>query len=296
LTNVLDAGSTAAVIGASGFIGGATARRLEQDGLPTVRYTRADPFLSPAGDLAEALVDASVIFWLASSIRPARSEAAAVDQRLLEDLLSQLAKRGSQARIVAISSGGTVYDTDFTPPYSELSPVRSANEYGRAMLAVETLLRDCWPDHVVLRASNAYGPGQPARRGQGVIAHWLDSILREEPIRIMGDPEVKRDYVYIDDLVTALLAAGHRHDAPRILNIGSGIPTSLRELATIVNDAVGSPVEVEQTPGRTFDAPSTWLDVSLARTALGWRPHTDLSAGVRNTWRQLQHRRDPTTP
>jgi len=286
---VLDAGSQVAVIGSSGFIGGATVRALDRAGIPVVGYTRARPFLSDSGHLADGVTKASVILWLASSIRPALSEEADTDHKVLDELLTALDQHSIRARILAISSGGTVYDTEFSPPYSEESPTNAANRYGDAMLGVEALLRERWPDHVVLRASNAYGPGQPARRGQGVIAHWLDSVLRQEPLRIMGDPEVKRDYIYIDDLVDALLAAAGERAAPRLLNVGSGVPTSLAELAVTVREAVGSEVAIERTPARTFDAPSTWLDISLAAKALGWKPRTDLAAGIAKTWRHLTH-------
>jgi len=288
---VVDVDSRVAVIGASGFIGGATLRRLTAGGVDATGYTRQAPAVRADESLAEGLAGADMIFWLASSIRPARSEAASQDYTALAKLLDGLHAVGSKARLLAISSGGTVYDPAVPPPYSEQSPVRAANDYGQAMLAVEALLAERWDNHVIVRASNAYGPGQPARRGQGVVAHWLDSVHREEPIRVMGDPEVRRDYIYIDDLVEAIVLAASRPEVPPVLNVGSGVPTSLAELVQAVRSAVGFDVEVEQTPARSFDAPSTWLDVSLARDVLGWQPSTDLTAGVASTWRQLRRRR-----
>jgi UDP-glucose 4-epimerase len=139
-------------------------------------------------------------------------------------LLTQLDENARHSvRVVAVSSGGTIYDTGNPPPYSEASPVRPSNAYGEAILAMETLLRDRWPNHVVLRASNAYGPGQPAQRGQGVIAHWFDSVLREQPIRMIGDPETRRHYLYIDDLVGALRSVATITD-PRTQPRSSTLP------------------------------------------------------------------------
>ncbi|MDQ1731412.1 MAG: UDP-glucose 4-epimerase [Pseudonocardiales bacterium] len=284
---MLEAGSSAAVLGASGFIGSAIARALEHRGTACARYTRAEPFMID-GQLAPELQSADVVFWLVSSIRPATSDAAdraTADQSALQLLLDRLAERPRSPRVVAVSSGGTVYDTATRPPYHEASPTRGANAYGEAMLAVEQLLRDRAPDHVVLRASNAYGPGQPARRGQGVIAHWIDSIRREEPIRLIGDPEIRRDYLFIDDLVDALLRSAFVPGAPAVVNIGSGVGTSLRELSEELRDVVGGLVEMEAAPARSFDAPSTWLDVSLAASTLGWHPSTDLHSGLAATWK-----------
>lgn len=286
-----DARHKTAVIGASGFIGGHLLRALSGDGIECAGYTRSTPVVSDSGELDQGLADADAIFWLASSIRPATasaSDAADADLHALEGLLTQLDKSSRHsARVLALSSGGTVYDTRNPPPYSETSPVSPANAYGHAMLAMEMLLRDRWPNHVVLRAANAYGPGQPARRGQGVIAHWFDSILREQPIRMMGDPDTRRDYLYIDDLVEALRSAAANADSSQIVNVGSGVGTSLRELAEAVERRAARPVEIEHSHQRSFDAPSTWLRVTLAETALGWRPTTSLEAGLAATWRSL---------
>lgn len=282
---------SAVVVGASGFIGSAVANRLDAVGIPCARYTRSTPF-AVKGKLTAEVAGAATIYWLASSIRPATSDAATkagTDLHALDELLNLLAEQGSgETRLVAVSSGGTVYDTRTAPPYREDSPTRGANAYGEAMLAVEARISNGAPHHAIVRASNAYGPGQPTRRGQGVIAHWLDAIRREEPIRVLGDPETKRDYVYISDLVDALLLVADVPDSPdrpRIVNIGSGTGTSLAELIDLISKTVGFPIEVEYSSARGFDAPSTWVDVALARTALGFSPLVDLREGLSKTWR-----------
>ena len=284
---MLGAGSSAAVVGASGFIGGAVAQALDRRGIACHRFTRATPFVVD-GRVAAGLDEADVIFWLVSSIRPATAaltERAAADLDGLRTLLDLLAERTTPYRILAVSSGGTVYDTTEAPPYSESSPVRGANAYGEAMLAVEAVLRENAPDAVVLRASNAYGPGQPPRRGQGVIAHWIDAIRREEPIRIIGDLDTRRDYLYIDDLVEALLLSAFAEQVPAVLNVGSGSPTSLAELLQALRRVVGTPVQTESSPARAFDAPSTWLDITLAGEVLQWKPTISIADGLSRTWR-----------
>ncbi|SDJ34491.1 UDP-glucose 4-epimerase [Frankineae bacterium MT45] len=284
---MLTVGSSFAVLGASGFIGGALAQAIEERQQECSRFTRSLPFIVD-GELAPALQTADVVFWLVSSIRPATSTkpgTASQDQHALEQLLDLLDRRRSPApRVLVVSSGGTVYNTDAPPPYTESSPTRGANEYGQAMLAVEELVRERCADHIVLRASNVYGPGQRIRRGQGVVAHWLDAVLRQEPIRVMGDPSIRRDYVYIDDVVDALLAAAVADQAPRIVNVGSGHGTSLGELLDLLVEIIGPDVDIERSPARTFDAPSTWLDVNLAREALGWKATTSLEEGLRRSW------------
>jgi UDP-glucose 4-epimerase len=283
-------GRTCAVLGAGGFIGGAVSRKLASQGASTAGFTRETPFVTASGNLHPDVAAADLIFWLVSSIRPANaddSSNATADQSALECLLTGLSRSDSAARLLAVSSGGTVYDPRARPPYRETSPTRAVNAYGEAMLTVEQLLRAAWPNHVILRASNVYGPGQPARRGQGVIAHWVANVLRHEPIQVIGAATTKRDYVYIDDLVGALLRAAICPDAPKLINIGSGAATSLAQLCECLVETVQEPIDVEHLPARGFDAPSTWLDISLAKQALGWSPAVELRTGLMHTWHSV---------
>jgi UDP-glucose 4-epimerase len=283
---------TIAVVGAAGFIGSALVRRCETDGVVCQQFTRARPFRTDLGELAPPLAYCDVVYWLASSIRPAvaRAEASQADLGAFRSLLGGLASRAGKGparrpRIVMVSSGGTVYDPTQPPPYSELAATKAVNDYGRAMLTLETELRERWPEHVVIRASNVYGPGQLARRGQGVIAHWFEAIATGTPIRVIGDPDSRRDYVFVDDLVAALISCGRDPSAPQTINIGSGIGTSLTALSNLVVSTAGRAVTVERASARSFDAPSTWLDISLAERSLGWRPRVALPEGLRRTWR-----------
>ena len=296
---------TIAVVGAAGFIGSALVRRCETDGIVCQQFTRARPFRTGRGELAPELAYCDVVYWLASSIRPAvaQAEASQADLDAFRALLSGLASRAGEGsvgrpRIVMVSSGGTVYDPTQPPPYSELAATKAVNDYGRAMLTLEAELRERWPGHVVVRASNVYGPGQLARRGQGVIAHWFEAIATGTPIRVIGDPDSRRDYVFVDDLVAALMSCGRDPSPPQTVNIGSGNGTSLTTLSNLVVSTAGRAVTVERAPARSFDAPSTWLDISLAERSLGWRPRVDLPEGLRRTWRVARHanNRGPLSP
>jgi UDP-glucose 4-epimerase len=279
----------AAVIGSSGFIGGALAPALRVRGIATACFTRDSPFLSDDGTLHPDVASADTVYWLASTIRPATAEAESgrvgADHRALGSLLDALSPTSRQ-RIVAASSGGTIYDPTVPAPHSETSPVAPANAYGRAMLELETMLTQRAARSVVLRVSNAYGPGQQPKAGQGVIAHWMTAIKSGEPVHVLGSEDTARDYVFIEDVVDALIRV---HAAPvpppTIVNIGSGEPTSLRDLLRLVTEAVAPrSVDVRRDPARGFDAPSTWLDAGLAKTALGWSPSTALREGLRRTW------------
>jgi UDP-glucose 4-epimerase len=285
----------AAVIGARGFLGAALVDRLVSLGVPTLSYSRSRPFVDPSGRIDGALTTATTVYWLVGSIRPATAddhEAAAADRQALRALVRHLRATGSTARLVTIGSGGTVYDTRYRPPYAESARVAPVNGYGLAMRDIEQLARRA-PRSVVLRVANAYGPGQPARRGQGVIAHWLRCVAADEPVHMIGSDELARDYVYIQDVVDAFVRAHVVEDAPATVNIGSGQPTSLGRLLRAVRATVApADLRVVRHPSRGFDAPSTWLDVTLAARRLGWRPSTPLAEGLAATWEHVIARSD----
>jgi UDP-glucose 4-epimerase len=196
----------------------------------------------------------------------------------------------SGTRLIYPSSGGTVYDTDLEPPYAETSQLRPIGRFGSTKVAIERLLFEAPEiESVAMRISNVYGPGQPRRKGFGVIAHWLASTAAGEPLHMYGNPDTTRDFVYIDDLCDAFLRVVSSDDPPSVVNIGSGVPTSLAELAEIISDTVDG-VEIVHEPDRGFDVSRTWLDVSLAKKTLGWSPRVRLREGIGRTWEyELQH-------
>lgn len=286
------ADSSAAVVGANGFLGRALAAALESDGVRVSRFTRTHPCLS-TGRPAPSLAGADTIFWAASSVNPAIAEtdpgAVAGDHAAFVDVLDTLPPARRGRRVVLLSSGGTVYDPGAEPPYAETAPTRPHGAYGRAKLAMETALADAVVgvgERITLRLSNAYGPGQPAVRGQGVIAHWLDAARTGRALVMLGDPGTSRDYLFLADLTRALLAVHHhRGPLPAVLNVGSGTPTSLDELARTVLDVVADPdLRVRHDGRRTFDVSRTWLDVTAAADLLGWAATTSLRDGVAAAW------------
>lgn len=282
----------AAVVGAAGFLGSALVHTLHAGGVPVAAFTRKTPFLTDSGSPDGGLLAARTIFWLVSSINPAIAESEPWrvhdDREAFVSLLRALDRLADPPKVVLVSSGGTVYDPAVAPPYREDSPTRPRGAYGAAKLELERLLHSAALGEgqaIAVRVSNAYGAGQPAVSGQGVIAYWLRALAAGDPITIFGDPGTSRDYVYVDDIAAAL-AAVHRHsgELPPVLNVGSGVPTSLGELAHLVRVVVGDRSKVRHEPARDFDVPHSWLDVRRAASLLGWRPSTSLPAGIARAW------------
>jgi UDP-glucose 4-epimerase len=126
------------------------------------------------------------------------------------ELINACIRAGVQ-KLVFVSSGGTVYGPALTLPIPESHPTRPRSAYGIHKLAVEQHLelarRQHGLDYAVLRPSVAYGPRQDPLRRQGAVAVFLDRIASGAPVTIYGSDQISRDYLYVHDLVDALLAA-----------------------------------------------------------------------------------------
>lgn len=286
--------ATVSVIGSRGFIGRHLTRRLVAGGVPVEQFHRQRPFHD--GDrLAAPLMRSDVVYYMASRINPAVAEAdpdrVAQDHRAFCTLTEGLRETGHRPVVVVASSGGTVYDPDLEPPYSERSPTRTTSAYGAARLHQELELASSstWTTPVILRLANVYGPGQRTSGGYGVIGHWLDAIDRGEPLRMLGDGSSRRDYVHVQDVVSAMVAIRERAAllratrAPTTLNIGSGGATSLSDLHHLLETSLDRRIPVEHTAARAFDRPKVWLDVGRAGEALGWQPTHDIADGIADT-------------
>lgn len=292
--------SSAAVVGANGFVGSALVARLRSRSVPVARFTRDVPLVSDLGLLVPEAAEATTLYWLAASVNPAvaeeHPELVEADHDAFTRFLAAAERTPNPPRVALLSSGGTVYDPATSPPYTEDSPVGPTTAYGRSKVGLEqALLGSQLPGghKLVARVANVYGPGQPARRGQGVIAHWLQAAASGDPLVIIGDPRTVRDYVYIDDVVD-LLEILHTitRPLPDVVNVGSGEATSLEDLAKVVLDAISDPeVAFERTPPRDFDLSQTWLEISRAERDLGWRPRTELADGVARAWAAVKRRR-----
>ena len=197
------------------------------------------------------------------------------------------AARAAEARVVFSSTGGAIYG-ECDGPAREGSPLRPVSPYGIAKLCAEEYVRG-WNrihdgGHVVLRFANVYGPRQDSSLEGGVVAIFLERMARGEETLIFGDGLQTRDFVYVGDVVGALLAAaGHGGGT---FNIGTGQETTVLELHRQCAEVAGSEAEPSFEPARAGDVRRSLLDVSRAATELGWRPATPLAEGLRRALAQ----------
>jgi len=198
-------------------------------------------------------------------------------------------------QVIFLSSGGTIYGIPQHLPIGEDHPTHPINAYGVSKLTVESYLQMYTHLHelqsMILRASVPYGPRQNPLRRQGAVAVFVYRALRHEPITIWGDGQTLRDYLYIDDMVQALLMArNYPATGTSILNIGGARVYSLNELVQVIEQTLGVTMQVRYEPPRNFDVQQLDLDTSAASRALCWRPVVSLDEGVKRlaTWMQAQ--------
>ncbi|OYX12002.1 MAG: hypothetical protein B7Z15_10730 [Rhizobiales bacterium 32-66-8] len=181
-------------------------------------------------------------------------------------------------------AGGTVYGAPRESLITEEHPTNPISSYGITKLTIEKYLQLFQKLHgleyVVLRLANPFGHGQRISATQGAVAVFFGKILRGEEIEIWGDGSVVRDYIYIDDVIRALLLAADRGGQDRIFNIGSGAGRSLNDVIRSIEAATGRAAMVNYKPSRSFDVPSSVLNIERARLALDWSPRVAFEEGV----------------
>jgi UDP-glucose 4-epimerase len=205
--------------------------------------------------------------------------------------LSRLGETGVR-RIVYISSGGTVYGIPHKDLIDELHSTDPISSYGITKLTIEKYLAMyCSLNgvrHLILRPSNVYGEGQRLHIGQGVIGVLADNMLRSEPVEVWGSGETLRDYLYIEDFVSAVLATVDYDGAESIFNVSSGIGHSVRDILSVLQRDIGRKANVVYKPPRGFDVPVNVLDFARLQRETGWRPRVSLPEGVARVVRWLR--------
>jgi UDP-glucose 4-epimerase len=204
----------------------------------------------------------------------------------LHTVLNELRRRRG-VRLTFISSGGTVYGEATTIPTPEDHPTRPTSAHGQLRVECEEAIERACRDHGLtaarmLRCATVYGEHQQPDRGQGAVPTFLRHVEDDEPIVLFGDPGNARDYVYAGDVARVVAALLGRTDGPRVLNVGSGVGTSLDELVALVETQVGRTAEVVRRPSRPFDVHRSVLNIARLQELMEFRP-TPLEEGVRRT-------------
>ena len=210
---------------------------------------------------------------------------AAVNVMGLLNLMECCVKTGVR-KVVYAASGGTLYGEPRKLPVKETAIGRPVSPYGISKKVGIDYLAYYEREHGVaftaLALANVYGPRQDPNGEAGVVAIFASRMLVGQTPTIFGDGNQTRDYVFVDDVVHAFALAAGRGDG-RLVNVGTGLETSVNGLSRLLAALSGFSGQPAQGPARPGDLRRSALDPSLAEEVLGWRPWTHLEDGLGET-------------
>ncbi|MBC7226263.1 MAG: SDR family oxidoreductase [Thermoflexales bacterium] len=195
------------------------------------------------------------------------------------------ARRAGVSRFLFASSAA-VYGDHSELPLREDLPLRSLSPYAASKVAGEALCRAYWASYglptAILRFFNVYGPRQdPQSPYSGVISIFVGRMRQGLPPIVYGDGLQTRDFIYVEDVVAALIRAGERDGtAGAVVNVARGEETGVLHLVTLLNQALGTALEPEFAPPRAGEVRRSAGDPSRARAVLGWQPTVGLAEGL----------------
>jgi UDP-glucose 4-epimerase len=219
------------------------------------------------------------------------------------NLLEAMRQSGKKStRFVFSSTGGALYGDVETIPTPESFAKDPQSPYGNAKLSVELYLgyyaRVHGLDTVALRYGNVYGPRQDSHGEAGVVAIFCERVLAGRQLTVFGDGKQTRDYVYVADVANANVLAATKPLPPagpldsRSFNIGTGVETSVVQLAELIGDASGTTPAIEHAPDRAGEVRRSVLLAAKAEKVLGWTPRMSIADGISETFKWFAAERD----
>jgi UDP-glucose 4-epimerase len=295
------------VTGAAGFLGAALANTLVTQGhqvigldnmstsspnelSPNIHFTRGD--INDRPKLWTLLQDVNCVYHLAARVLVPESVLYPAEYNLVNTggtvNLMEAVRDAGVRRVVFISSGA-IYGNQETQPLTEEALPNPKSPYAVSKLAAEyyvrTIGQQAGIESVCLRVFNAYGPGQQIPPSYTpVIPSFLKQALQRGTIVVHGAGSQTRDYVYVDDVVQAMITAGMAPDIDgEIINVGSGIETSILDLVTMVSELADFEPEVIYNPRRGSGPQRMCASLQKAERLLGYRPRISLREGLQRT-------------
>ncbi|MHB9922887.1 GDP-mannose 4,6-dehydratase [Clostridium botulinum] len=187
---------------------------------------------------------------------------------------------------IVYSSSAAVYGHPGYLPIDEKHGIMPISYYGLSKYTAEEYIRLFSNlnnlDFTVLRYGNVYGIRQDPKGEGGVISIFMNSLFKKQPLYIFGDGSALRDYIFVEDIVDANIAALSSGSKERF-NIGTGVYTSVKELAENMIDIIGLKCNIEYAPARKGDIANSYFNISKAKNKLNWIPKFSLKDGLKKT-------------
>ncbi len=247
------------------------------------------PATTSAAEIETLLRTEDIVFHLAWRGFPGATWRSA-DQDVLDNVsvslrLIEAAAAAKIRRLVFVSSGGTVYGRVDDQLVREDHPTRPISSYGVCKLTVENYVRMFSEindfEYAIARIGNAYGPQQNTDQGLGAVGTFVQRAIRCQPITIYGEGTVVRDYIYVDDIIEALIALAQIGAPQDLFNVGTQRGVSLNDLVSIIQKLTQRPIMVHYTESRSVDVPRIVLDTTRMRTCFNWEARTPIEEGIR---------------
>jgi len=303
--------SRALVTGGAGFLGSNLVEYLTNRGLEVIvlddlttgsmenlRHVRRDRMrvvnidVRKTGAILEYFQDVDVVFHLAAlaGVKLAtRSPLRTLDNNIqtTRSVLEACSSAGVQRLVFASSS--EVYGETSTCPMNENVPLSPISSYGVSKITGEFYCMAFQKKYgirvSIVRYFNVYGPRQSAKMKSWVVPAFISNVIEKRPLIVHGQGDQTRDFTYIDDAVKGTYLVGTRsYGHGEIFNIGTGIETSVLDLARLILSVTKSSNPIIHTRPRRFHISRRCADISKARSELGYSPSISLKSGVKRTY------------
>jgi len=243
-------------------------------------------------DLASALNGAEYVFHFISTTTPATAEndpLVDIDTniRMTVELLEEAVKWGTK-KVIFASTGGAIYGINNDRSFSEVDLPQPISPYAIGKLTIEHYLHYYKVKHglnsVSMRISNPYGEGQSLHRKQGVIPIFMENIYNDQPLTILGDGTMVRDYIYVKDVANMICEAFDKDTDKAVYNLGSGRGATVNELVRLIEAITGKVAKLTYQPTPATFVQQSVLNIDQFKNDFGVEPRTSLDKGMRATW------------
>ena len=244
-----------------------------------------------ASDFDELVRGQDIVFHMVSTTIPSTSNyhiATEIESNVIMTVkLLDACVKNKVKRVVFLSSGGAVYGNVSECPIAEEVNTFPINSYGLQKVTIEKLLYLYWHmyklDYRVVRLSNPYGPYQRPNGKLGVITNFVYKALNGQEVSVYGDGTVIRDFLFIDEAITAIETLACEDSQYKLYNVGSGTGKSINELLNIIENVLDTKINVQYHEGRDVDVKENILDISRYTREYGAICHMTIEEGIKRT-------------
>jgi UDP-glucose 4-epimerase len=279
------------VTGGSGFVGSAMVAKLKMEGHEVLSYDIKDKYdILNAGQLKTVIghfKPDQIYHMCAQAFLKPGEQNPEMDIKINGLGMVNLLKAIEETKIPMVyTSSGAVYGLS-TVPHSEDTMCVPVSNYGISKYAAEQYLRK-WAitknvDAKIIRFSSVYG----ANRTEGPVNIFINKALKGESLTVYGDGKQTRDMIYVDDALDALELVMEKGVRGETYNIGTGVESSVLDVAKIVSGLTGATVEFTPYEMSAFDLKRSWYDTTKIQK-LGFKPSFNLERGIRETMRKMR--------